>query len=46
MRLEAEQAWWIGKHRIGIWLGEAAPAQQFEEYFGMTPAHTGVSLAL
>ena len=46
MRLEAQQARRVGKHRARVRLGEALAAQQLEKHFGMAPAHVGVALAL
>ena len=44
MRLEAQQAGRVGKHRLRIGLGEALAAQQFEEDLRVAPAHVGVGL--
>ena len=46
VRLEAEQARRIGKHRARAGLGKSLPLQQIEIYQGMTPRHVGVGLTL
>src|SRR4029434_7735838 len=45
MRLEAQQAGRVRKHRARIGLGEALAEQQFEEDLSVAPRHLGVGYA-
>jgi hypothetical protein len=46
MRLEAQEAGRVRKHRRRIGLGEAFAAQHLEEDFRMAPRHVGIGHAL
>jgi hypothetical protein len=46
VRLDAQEAGRIGKHRLRVRPREALPAQHLEEDLGMAPRHVGISLPL
>ena len=46
MRLEAQQAGRVGKHRPRVGLGKTLAAQHLEQHLGVLPRHVGVALAL
>ena len=46
IRLEAQEAGRVRKHRARARLGETLPEQQFEEDLGMAPRHVGVGHVL
>jgi hypothetical protein len=46
IRLEAQQAGWVGEHRAWVGPRESIAAQQFQKLFGVASAHLGAALAL
>jgi hypothetical protein len=46
MRLEAQQAGWVGKHWAWVRLGKALSLEDVQEQVCVTAAHVGVALAI
>ena len=42
VRLDAQQARWVWKHRPRAGLREALAAQHLEQHLGVAPAHIGI----